>query len=390
MPTLKEGIDPQFKSGLVSLRNFPSAKKRREHLEDELKASLSVLGSPIFEDDDLVHCENLIGSTQVPLGVAGPIVFGKSLFYIPLATTEGALVASVSRGCKALVLSNGVITTSIYHGQTRGPVFETQSIEKGLILQKWIEVNTKLLQKEAEKTSGHILYKSAKIKNLGTHTYIRFSFDTKDAMGMNMVTIATEAMVELIEKETKIKCLSVAGNFDIDKKASWLNTIEGRGFEVWAEGIVPEKVLKEVLHTTASSVYKTWIAKCMLGSYAAGALGFNSHFANVVAAIFIATGQDPAHVVEGSSGITICEVRGDDLYISINMPSLLVGTVGGGTVLPSQTAALSIMGVTNKSSSKEFAQKIGIAVLSGELSLLSALSTRTLGAAHKKLGRKKI
>lgn len=325
----------------------------------------------------------------MPIGVAGPLLVNKKHVYIPLATTEGALVASVSRGAKALSLSHGVISKSLYHGTTRGPVFETNSVEKGLMLKEWINTNKTLIAKEAAKTSGHILYKSAKVKIIGGNTFIRFVFDTDNAMGMNMVTIATESIVKLIEKKTKIICLAVAGNFDLDKKPSWLNQIEGRGFEVWAEGTISKDVLHEVLHTNAKDFYKTWFSKCMLGSYASGSMGFNSHFANVVAGIFIATGQDPAHVVEASQGITTCEVRGENLFISINMPSLMVGTVGGGTVLPTQKASLGIMGITPKTSSKVIAEYIGGAVLAGELSLIAALCTRTLGTAHKRLGRRK-
>ncbi len=342
-----------------------------------------------LEENESVHCENLIGSTQVPLGVAGPLLVKRKLVFVPLATTEGALVASVSRGAKAITQSGGSLSKIYYHGQTRGPVFSTKSIEDGANLKKWIDSNSKLLQKEAAKTSNHIEYKGAKIKNLSPYTFVRFAFDTKDAMGMNMVTIATEAIASIIEKKTGFKCISVAGNFDTDKKASWLNLIEGRGFEVWAECTVSKKVLSSILHTTANDVYKTWLSKCMLGSYASGSLGYNSHFANIIAAIFIATGQDPAHVVEGSSGITICEVRKEDLFISVNIPSVLVGTVGGGTVLPSQESALKIMGINSKTSSKVLAEYIASAVLAGELSLLASLTTRTLGTAHKKLGRKK-
>lgn len=390
----KKGKTSSVLQNLGSLRDFKSATKRRLFLEEITQADLSHISNPLLEENDLVHCENLIGSAMVPLGVAGPLEFKvideSKWNYIPLATTEGALVASVSRGCKALSESGGVSVYAVSKGQTRGPVFATGSIEKGIFLQNWIEKNPRKLSRAAVSTSAHIKYLKARVKIIGSNTYVRFIFDTKDAMGMNMVTIASEEMVGLITKATGIKCLTVAGNFDIDKKPAWLNVIDGRGYEIWAECVIPKKVLKEILRTSASELYSTWLSKCMVGSYASGSLGYNAHFANVLAAIFIATGQDPAHVVEGSCGITICDVRGDDLYISINIPALLVGTVGGGTVLPTQKAALSIMGIDSKTSSKKLAEIIGGAVLAGELSLLASLSSHTLGAAHKKLGRKKI
>jgi len=374
----------------VSLRDFSNPKSRRTYLEKETGCDLSPIANVSYESDKNVHCENLIGVGSIPMGVAGPLAFdhGKKVFF-PLATTEGALVASISRGCKAISESGGVVARSSYHGQMRGPVFEIDSIDEGLKLKKWIEENKALLQETAAMTSSHISYKSAKVKIIGSNVFVRFTYDTDKAMGMNMVTIATEALVSLIELNTKSRCVAVAGNFDIDKKPAWLNSIDGRGYEVWAEAVISKSVLDTVLHTTAIQVYKTWLAKCMLGSYASGSLGYNSHFANIIAAIFIATGQDPAHVVEGSSGITICEVRRDDLCISVNIPSLQVGTIGGGTNLPTQKAAMTLMGIDGNVLPGTFAEYIGGAVLSGELSLIASLSTRSLGSAHKTLGRNK-
>ncbi len=232
----------------MSLRNFPTVKERRKFLESEINADLSQLVSPLLEENAYVHCENLIGSTQVPLGVAGPMTVNSVQRYIPLATTEGALVASVSRGCKAISLSGGANSFSINHGQTRGPVFRTENVERGMYLKNWIEKNIPLITKKAQSTSSHITYKRAKIKIIGGYTFVRFSYDTKDAMGMNMVTIATEAIAELIEEKTNIRCIATAGNFDIDKKPSYINAINGRGFEVWSEAVISKKVLKEVFY----------------------------------------------------------------------------------------------------------------------------------------------
>lgn len=377
----------------MSLRNFSSIKERRDYISKELKKDLSILDFKEFENNSDVHCENLIGGAVVPLGVAGPLLFKSGLLkksvYLPLATTEGALVASISRGSKAITQSGGVVSESFLHGQSRGPVFRTGNVLSGLKLKNWIEKNRVLLNKKATSTSEHITYLGAKVKIIGSYTYVRFSFDTQMAMGMNMATIASEVMCELIEQKTKIKCLSVAGNFDIDKKSAYLNLIEGKGYEVWAECLVSEKVLRDILHSDAKSIYGVWLSKCMIGSYASASLGYNCHFANVVAAIYIASGQDPAHVVEGSSGITTTEVRGKDLYISVNIPALSLGTIGGGTVLPTQKKCLEIMGIDKKTKPNTFAEIVGGAVLAGELSLLASLSTRTLGKSHLRLGRRK-
>ena len=201
-----------------------------------------------------------------------------------------------------------------------------------------------------------------------------------------MATIATSEIVKIIETKTKARCVSVAGNFDIDKKPAWLNFISGRGKRVWAEVTLKNQIVKEVLKTTPQKLTEVVYRKNYLGSIMSGSIGFNAHFANIIAAVFLATGQDPAHVVEGSLGVTTAEVTGNgDLYFSIYLPSLVIGTVGGGTHLPTQKEALKIMQIT---SVLEYAQVLGAAVLAGELSLIASLSEGSLALAHKKLGRK--
>ena len=368
-----------------SLRDFPSAKSRRQFLEKKLKIKLDHVGKFTFIEESVTgrNIENLIGATQIPLGVAGPIMN----HFIPLATTEGALVASVSRGCKAITESGGTYVEVELVGTTRGPVFKTQGIEHGIKIKKWIEKNFKQLAQQAEKTSSHLKLLKIDAQILGKNLYLRFYYDTGDAMGMNMVTIATEAAVKLIEQKTKAECIALAGNFDIDKKPAYLNFILGRGKKVWAEAILPQRIVKEILKTTPEKITEIVEKKCHLGSIMSGSLGFNSHFANIIAAIFTATGQDLAHVVEGSLGITTAEVLPNkDLYFSIYLPSLMCGTVGGGTHLPTQQEALKIMNVKDV---LEYSQVVGAAVLAGELSLISSLAEGTLASAHKKLGRKK-
>ena len=207
-------------------------------------------------------------------------------------------------------------------------------------------------------------------------------------MGMNMVTIATQALVSHIEKQLGVRCVSLAGNFDIDKKPSWLNSIENRGMKVWAEVTIPATILHSVLKTTAQKMYDVWLSKCMVGSALSGSMGFNAQYANVIAAIFLATGQDLGHVGEGSIGITTAEVvSSKDLYMSVTLPDLMVGIVGGGTGLATQKEALSII---SAKTSQEFAEVVGGAVLAGEISLLASLAEGTLAKAHQKLGRGKV
>lgn len=374
----------------MRLSFFKNTKERRQFLEKELKINLSLIEKAHINDEKNIHCENLIGETTLPLGVAGPLKIRNAKFeirnyYVPLATTEGALVASVNRGCRAISESGGIKVFVERIGTTRGPVYFTQDLEKGFWFISWLKKNELRIKKEAEATSSYLKLLKLEPKVVGPYTFVRFYFDTGDAMGMNMATIATEAINRLIEKETKIKCLAISGNFCIDKKPAWLNFIEERGFSGRAEVILKKEVIKKVLKTSALEIFEVWLGKCMIGSSIVGSLGFNAHFANIVAAFFAATGQDLAHTVEGSLGITVVKPKDNgDLYFSVYLPSIMLGIVGGGTKLPIKKEALSIIGAK---SSKELAQVLVGAVLSGEVSLLASLSEGSLAQVHQRLGR---
>ncbi len=406
----------------MDVRSYKSVKERRLALEKEYQVDLENIGSFTF-DESIVstrNCENLIGVSQIPLGIAGPLKTNYSSsgakaesrsnnsrqvedaprgtrtvsYYIPLATTEGALVASISRGCKAVTQSGGTSVFVESVGMTRGPVFKAKNLSDAMSAEIWIQEHFQDLARTAESTSIHLKLLKADYKVVGRNLFVRFSFDTQDAMGMNMVTIATAEIVKQIEEKTKATCVSLAGNFDIDKKPAWLNFINGRGKKVWAEVTLSKNVVSDVLKTTPQKIFDVWLTKSMMGSAISGSMGFNAQFANVVAAMFLATGQDPAHIVEGSMGMTTAEVlENGDLYFSIYLPSLIVGTVGGGTGLGTQKEALSILGVVggdNGKNAKKFAEIIGGAVLAGEISLLASLAEGTLAKAHQSLGRGKI
>jgi len=219
----------------------------------------------------------------------------------------------------------------------------------------------------------------------GKYVYLRLVYDTDQAMGMNMVTIATDQIVSFIEEQYNVTCIAVAGNYDIDKKPAWLNFIHGRGRVCQAEVVIPQDLLKEHLKVTSQALSKTVITKCWAGSMMSGSMGFNAHFANIVAAFYAATGQDIAHVVEGSLGITTAEVTDDgDLYFSVYMPDVMLGMIGGGTKLKTQREAINITGAADVN---ELAEVLVAAVLAGELSLLASITEKTLGRAHKTLGR---
>ncbi|MCL5675526.1 MAG: hydroxymethylglutaryl-CoA reductase [Patescibacteria group bacterium] len=382
----------------TKLKDYPHAQKRRLFLEKTLGINLSGLGEFSFAEDAVrnKNIENLVGATQIPMGVAGPILvngqFARGEFYLPLATTEGALVASVSRGCKAISRSGGVTVLVENVGTTRAPVFQTKGISESKKLIKWVENNFSALQKVAENSSSHLKLLNFKPYFMGRNVWLRLNFDTADAMGMNMATTAATLIIRIIEVKTGCKCVSVSGNLDVDKKPSWINFLEGRGKKVWAEAVISREIAQEVLKTTPDKMVETSRAKVLYGSILSGSLGFNSHFANIIAALFAATGQDLAHITEGSLGVTTTEISDKDLYISIYLPDLMIGTVGGGTGLPAQKEALSLLKIPDPSLKSgqqvlKLAEIIGSAVLAGELSLLGALAAGQLASAHEKLGR---
>lgn len=338
------------------------------------------------------NIENPIGVVQIPLGVAGPLrVRGEHAdgeYYVPLATSEGALVASVNRGCSVITRAGGATVRVTGDSMTRAPVIRTGSVVEALQLREWIYENMDALREEAESTTRHgKLVKIDPIIVAGSYVYPRFVYTTGDSMGMNMVTIATERALELLTRETGAHVIALSGNLCTDKKPAAVNLIEGRGKSITAEITVPGEMVESVLKTTPEAVVEVNTAKNLIGSAAAGSMGFNAHYANIIGAIFLATGQDEAHIVEGSLGVTIAEERNGDLYFAVNLPDVPLATVGGGTGLETASECLDIMGARGGGRVHAFAEIVGGAVLAGELSLMGALAAGHLARAHSELGR---
>jgi len=375
---------------------------RRLYLEEIKGVSLSSIGSTIIDFEEVVgrNIENPIGAVQIPLGVAGPLkIVGEHVhgdFYIPLATTEGALVASISRGAKAITLSGGAFATVYRDGMTRAPLFKTASAKKAIELVKWVLNNIEDIKKVAESTTRYGKLVAIEPYIAGNNVWLRFKFATGDAMGMNMVTIAVDKAAKYIEEkfgETELVALS--GNMSVDKKPAYINSILGRGKSVVAEAVIKKDVVSSVLKTSVNAMVDVNSRKNLLGTAMAGGIGLNAHVANVIAAIFIATGQDVAQVVESSIAYTWMEETPDgDLYASVTLPSLEVGTVGGGTWLPTQREALSLLGVYGSGdppgiNSVKFAEIVASTALAGEVNLVAALASDQLVRAHERLGRKR-
>lgn len=254
-------------------------------------------------------CENVVGYMPLPVGVAGPLVIDGQSYFIPMATTEGVLVASTSRGCKAINSGGGAVTVLTDDGMTRGPCISFENLERAGSAKLWLdsEDGQKTIKSAFNSTSRFARLESLKTVIAGTKLYIRFKTTTGDAMGMNMISKGVEHGLSVMMDEgfEDMRVVSVSGNYCADKKAAALNWIEGRGKSVVAEAIIPEDAIKSILKTDVDSLVELNISKNLVGSAMAGAAGgFNAHAANIVAAIFIATGQDPAQVVESANCIT--------------------------------------------------------------------------------------
>ncbi len=388
---------------------------RRRLLAAETGADLETVGSYAFDATIAEpNIENMLGAAQIPMGVVGPITVAGGAVegdtHLPLATTEGALVASVNRGCAAIRAAGGATARVLKNGMTRAPVFRVDDVAEASETAAWVRDSVDRLAEAAESTTSHGELRGVTPYVVGDSVFLRFVYDTKDAMGMNMATIATEAACEIVEAETPAELVALSGNLCSDKKPAAINSIEGRGRTVAADVSIPPETVESYFGTTPEAIAEANTRKNLIGSAKAGSLGFNAHAANTVAAAFLATGQDIAQVVEGSNAITTAEVRnggsagdasggspdtdtsGGDLYASLTIASLEVGTVGGGTKLPTQDEALDVVGVRGGgdppgSNADALAEVITTAALAGELSLLGALASNHLASAHEELGR---
>jgi len=374
-----------------------AAAARRHLLAEETGVALESVGDYTFDAADAEpNIENMIGAAQVPMGVVGPLPVdggaAEGEHYLPLATTEGALLASVNRGVSTIRNAGGATVRVLKSGMTRAPVFKVDDVAAGGEVSAWVRENVDELAETAEATTGHGELQDVTPYVVGDSVFLRFSYDTKDAMGMNMATIATEAACEVVEAETPAELVALSGNLCSDKKPAAINAVEGRGRTVAADVLIPHEQVEERLGTTTDAIAEANTRKNLVGSAKAGALGFNAHAANVVAAAFLATGQDAAQVVEGSNAITTVDAREEGLYASVTLASLEVGTVGGGTKLPTQAEGLDVLGYAGGgdpagSNADALAEVIAAGALAGELSLLAALASRHLSSAHEDLGR---
>ncbi|CAN6563534.1 unnamed protein product [Malus baccata var. baccata] len=378
-----------------------AAAIRREALQRTTGSSLDGLPLEGFDYEAILGqcCEMPVGYVQIPVGVAGPLLIDGEEYTVPMATTEGCLVASTNRGCKAILMSGGARSVVLKDGMTRAPVVRFSSAARAAELKFFVEdpLNFDTLAVVFNRSSRFAKLQRIQCSIAGKNVYMRFTCSTGDAMGMNMVSKGVQNVLDFLQSDfPDMDIIGISGNFCSDKKPAAVNWIEGRGKSVVCEAVIKEEVVRKVLKTNVAALVELNMLKNLTGSALAGALGgFNAHASNIVAAIYIATGQDPAQNVESSHCITMMEAINDgkDLHVSVTMPSIEVGTVGGGTQLASQAACLNLLGVKGASrdspgsNSRKLATIVAGSVLAGELSLMSAIAAGQLVKSHMKYNR---
>ena len=338
------------------------------------------------------NIENFVGTIKVPLGVIGPLrVNGLNAngdYYVPLATTEAALVASYGRGADIAGKAGGITSVLVNEGVLRSPAFLFDNSFAAGHFVEWLVGAVDELKKKAEATTSH--GRLISIDPFIDHdtVFLICRYTTGDASGQNMVTFATDALCRHILDHSPIKPRRwfIEANFSGDKKASHLGILAGRGRKVTASVYLPEELIRKYLHCDMTAIV-AYGQVANLGALLSGQIGAQAHYANGLAAFYIATGQDAACVAESAVGFTRLEQRDQGLFFSVTLPNILVGSVGGGTKLPSQGAALRMMGLQGAGKAAALAEVVAALCLAGEISIIGAIAAGHFSRAHLKLAR---
>jgi hydroxymethylglutaryl-CoA reductase (NADPH) len=366
-------------------RLLSASTEMRSALADE--ASLSDVAR--FER----NIENFIGTVKLPVGIAGPLrILGanaKGDYYIPLATTEAALVASFSRGAQLITEAGGCAAAVLAEGVSRSPGFAFPCLADAARFAAWVESQTQTLAAVAAGTTSHGRLAAVRATVEGNHVYVNLEFFTGEAAGQNMVTIATAAILQSIAARSPVKPEYgfLEANHSGDKKASASSLSRVRGKRVSAEVRIPRSLIAARLHTTPERLTDYW-RMAALGGVLSGTIGVQGQFANGLAALYIACGQDAACVAESAVGVTRLETTADGgLYASVTLPNVIVGTVGGGTGLPSQRACIEILRKFGAADARSLAEICAALALAGELSLIGAVCSGDFARAHAERAR---
>ncbi|HVT61001.1 MAG TPA: hydroxymethylglutaryl-CoA reductase [Thermoanaerobaculia bacterium] len=335
--------------------------------------------------------ENPIGAAQVPLGVAGPLairgVWARGVFYVPLATTEGALVRSYERGMVALTRAGGAVAQLGLDENRVAPVFVLDGVEEAHRFCAELERSFGLIREAAESTTRHGKLLRLEPHALGREVIVTFCYSTGDANGMNMIVKATDQACQWIAAHCGARRYYIASGMDSEKRASGALLAGGKGKRVVAGARLPARLVRAYLRTTPEAMRELW-EHTVLGHLLAGAVGYNGQYANGLAALFIACGQDVANVANSAVGITRFSVmEGGDLYASVTLPSLTLATVGGGTGLGTARECLAMLGCAGDGGAPKLAEIVAATLLAGELSMGAAIASGELVAAHETYGR---
>jgi hydroxymethylglutaryl-CoA reductase (NADPH) len=368
-------------------------KARQDFIEQETGASMRHTSHMSIDPATLSgNVENPIGVTQMPLGLAGPLLVNgehaRGHFYVPMATTEGTLVASYSRGMRLLTAAGGVKTTIVERYMQRAPVFHFDDARAARDFRDWLKVNFEQVKAAAETTTSVGKLSHIESYNVAKMCYTRFNFTTGDAAGQNICSKAAQAACKWIEKSYPNKMrFTLSGSIETEKKHSAINSLHSRGARIIVEATLPQDLVKQMTRADTRDMYRARQVSTT-GAMLVGASNNCVHPGNGVASIFIATGQDEANVTEAVTGITYTELLpNNDLYWSMTLPSLIVATYGGGTGLATQREALEIMDCYGTGKVEKLIEIIGGAVLAGEISLASAVVSEEWVESHDQHGR---
>src|ERR1019366_1469969 len=371
-----------------------AAAARRQVVSAETGARLDHVAAFTFDPGVVSgNLEGFSGVAQVPLGFAGPLLIhgehASGEYFVPLATTEGTLVASYGRGMRLTRAAGGVTATVIDDAMQRAPVFVFEDARAARDFGQWVEQSFAIIKTKADESSRFGTLRDIEQYALGPMRWLRFNFTTGDAAGQNMVTKSVHEVCKWMinQRPRGLTDFALAANLDTDKKHSSLNSLHTRGKRVVAEATLPAALIEEVMHTSAEDLYRLRQLSNM-GSLLAGSISNGAHYANGIAAIFVACGQDVANVAESSAGFSFSELRPDgSYYVSVTIPSLVVATIGGGTGLPTQRECLEVLGCYGQEHAQAFAEIVAATVLCGELSLASAIAADEWVSSHEVYGR---
>ncbi len=339
------------------------------------------------------NIENLIGAVHVPLGIAGPIrvngQYAEGLFYVPMATTEGAITYTYTRGMQLISMAGGATTRMVRDEIHISPIFVFENLAAAQKFTAWLGEHFEQIKSEAEKTTRHGRLLRLEPYIFDRSVAVKFCYATGDAMGLNMINIATEEACRWIVPRVCPEEFFLRSNFSSVKKISAHNyAVAGFGKTILADVTIPRTLLKRLFRVSPETMAR-YCHLSFVSAAHAGMIGMNGHSANGLTAIFIACGQDVANVVDSQASVSSCEVTKEgDLYVSVKIPNLVVGTVGGGMDLGSQRECLEILGCYGTGKVRKFSEIVAATILAGEIAVAAAICTETFVSAHKKYGRK--